>query len=315
MGVAGKSRSTTGSTRRRTSRTALRSRSAEGGAAGDARAIGTARDARREASIVRRSSRPLVAAALVGTVATVVVGPPIGTLAALRGAPPGTETSVSDGTDASAGAPDRTMPGRRSTEPTAPVTDPPALEEVRATWRVSGGTEEAAALGVVVARRTVTRDGDRPAFAVLEAVERPAGDAVVVTVLVETDDGTLERIAVPIALDPTGARLAGPPWRLPPPELTFLRPSTTPIDDARLLESAREALERVGRTGTGLTLGRTTSWPVVARFETERGIEELWLRWHLDRFVVAGLPLDRSGLVADPARDGSLSSDRPEVRP
>lgn len=175
----------------------------------------------------------------------------------------------------------------------------PALDEQRATWRVTGGTEEAAALAVLVARRTALTTTSDP-FVVLEALERPSGDAVVVTVLVDDGAGPVERLAVPVALGPEGARLAGTPWALPAPDPEVLEPDTSPITDALLLDSARRALDDLGLPTTDLRLARTTSWPVVATARDSTGTtSRVWLRWHLDRYVVAGLPLDRTSVVDD----------------
>lgn len=234
-----------------------------------------------------------IAAAAVGALALV---PPLDLLGALGDhrdgdaapTPAGTAPLRPSVTDRPAGAP----------EPSEPVETAPTsgldLDEQRATWRVTGGTEEAAALAVLVARRSA-RAGTAEPFVVLEAVERPAGDAVVVTVLIDDGIGAPERLAVPIGLGPDGARLAGEPWRLPGPDTSVLEPETSPITEERLLEAARRSLEHVGLPATDVSLARTTSWPVVATArDTDGTMASVWLRWHLDRFVVAGLPLDRS---------------------
>lgn len=257
------------------------------GATSEHRAVGRMRALR---------SLPLTATAIL--VVAVVLVPPIDLLRTLGAGrataavedPEGSGTGpTTGGLVAGSDAPATPVPG------SAPgVSGTLPLEEARATWRVSGGTEEAAALAVVVARRRAARDASTP-FVVLEAVERPAGDAVVVTVLVDDGRSAPRRFAVPIVLGPQGARLAGEPWELPPPSTEVLVPDTTVVDDARLVESARLALAGIGLVGDELTLVRTTAWPVIARIVDEGTPIEVWLRWHLDRFVVAGLPLDRSG--------------------
>lgn len=195
------------------------------------------------------------------------------------------------------------------------------VAELRATWRLTGGLEEAAALGVIVARRAAVEergaDTAHRAFAVLEAVERPTGDAIVVTVLVDVgtaDDADgdpggdatgLVRMAVPLVVGDQGPSLAGEPWVLPAPDLTVLAPAVTSLDDPRLVASARLALVRAGSPPDDApTLERTSSWPVVARLTVDGRPRVVWLRWHLDRFVVAGLPLDRA--VARPTSDAAV---------
>lgn len=238
-----------------------------------------------------------------GTAPTPGAGPrPTGAAAAARAAAPGSVTEP---------APAATL----------------LVEELRATWRLTGGLEEAAALGVIVARRRALAGRapgtDDPVFAVLEAIERPAGDAVVVTVLVDVGPvgvaaggapapdaagmggppgaGTqIVRVAVPLVVGDDGPQLAGEPWTLPAPRLAVLAPAATPLDDARLVASARLALVRAGLApDEDPELGRTSSWPVIATATIDGRPHDVWLRWHLDRFVVAGLPLDRGSARTD----------------
>jgi hypothetical protein len=183
------------------------------------------------------------------------------------------------------------------------------LEEHRGGWRVEGGNEEAAALAVIAAhawadlqRRppgTPPSSGDGRTTGVIvavEAVERPGAHHAVVTVLVAPDGtaGTLRRIAIPVVMGPDGASLAGPPWSLPGPATAVLPVVGMPIEDPELIASARRALDAVGLPGERLvTLEATDGWPFIARLDD--GTEaHPWLRWHLDRFVIAGLPLSRT---------------------
>ncbi len=202
--------------------------------------------------------------------------------------------------------------GATPPRPDAPVI---LIEELRAGWRVESGNEEAAALAVIAAhawadglvRRTgaVRRtDGTRGAGAIvaIEAVERPGAHHAVVTALVAPNgaEDLLQRIAVPVVFGPDGPELAGAPWLLPSPvtdvALAFLRPlDGTPVNDAELIASARRALDAVGLPGDRLVaLEATDGWPFIARLDDDAEGHP-WLRWHLDRFVVTGLPLARTG--------------------
>lgn len=231
-------------------------------------------------------------------------------------------------------APDGAAP-----DPTPGPEDAPPLRltEVRGGWRLTGGTEEAAALGLLLARTHLAREAGVVDVA-LEAVERPAGDLAVVTVLAlvvprtpapassGADDpalpGTrddpepiggrerLVRLAVPVAVDAGGARPAGTPWPLPAPDGGSAAPSGRPIEDPATLDAARAALTSAGLDGAALVrLERTASWPVLAHLTPSDGrtdtVRTVWLRWHLDRFVVAGVPLDRAtDRSSDPTREG-----------
>ena len=189
------------------------------------------------------------------------------------------------------------------------------LEELRGGWRVEGGTEEAAALGVIAAHawadarsgRTAMSDagavpgtglgagsGERAgAIVTVEAVERPGALHAVVTLLVADARG-LHRIAVPIVFAAEGPAVASEPWRLPGPVATVPDVVGDAVGDPELLAAARSALETIGIPGGRLlTLEATDGWPFIARLDDGTDGHP-WLRWHLDRFVVAGLPL-RSG--------------------
>jgi hypothetical protein len=179
---------------------------------------------------------------------------------------------------------------------------------MRGGWRVESGNEEAAALAVIAAhawadaRRpdTTSSIGDGPAtgaIVVVEAVERPGAHHAVVTVLVAPDGaaGPLHRIAVPVVIGALGPVLAGIPWLLPAPVLDTRTIVGTPVGDPELIASARRALDVVGLPGDRLVaLEATDGWPFIARLDDAAGAHP-WLRWHLDRFVVTGLPLVRTG--------------------
>ena len=189
------------------------------------------------------------------------------------------------------------------------------LEELRGGWRVEGGAEEAAALGVIAAHAWADARSGRPAVSdagavpgtglgarsgeragaivTVEAVERPGALHAVVTLLVADGRG-LHRIAVPIVFAAEGPAVAGEPWRLPAPVATQPDVVGDAVSDPELLAAARSALETIGIPGTRLlALEATDGWPFIARLDDGTDGDP-WLRWHLDRFVVAGLPL-RSG--------------------
>ena len=205
------------------------------------------------------------------------------------------------------------------------VADPAAglwVEELRGGWRLTAGSEEIAALGVVVARAWLTgidpvveviglghaSDGGYAEHLVVEAVEQPAPEAAVVTLLtVLLDAGptgyeaAVRRLAVPIAIEADGPRPAGTPWWLPGPSLEPLLPALEPIDDEPDHLAALDALAVAGWPDAELlALSRTSGWPIVVEAAvthpdgTGEAIE-VWLRRHLGGFVVAGTTLDASG--------------------
>jgi len=208
--------------------------------------------------------------------------------------------------------------GRWGTTPARPSAPGILVEELRGGWRVESGNEEAAALAVIAAhawadgllRPTGTSQrtedtgatGATGAIVAIEAVERPGAHHAVVTALVAPNGtlGALHRIAIPLVFGQDGPTLAGTPWQLPAPAgestLSSLRPlEGTPVGDAGLIASARRALEAVGLPGERLVgLEATDGWPFIARLDGDAEGHP-WLRWHLDRFVVTGLPLDRTG--------------------
>jgi hypothetical protein len=196
------------------------------------------------------------------------------------------------------------------------------LQEIRGGWRLEAGVEEAAALAVLAGHAwahalpvpDASTRGVPPSPAgrggpmvVVEAVERPGPFAAVVTLLVApqgpADDlaalltagsDRLFRLAVPVLISSEGATLAGAPWTLPPPSPSFRPLDLTEVTDPDLVRSARRALETVGIAGERLmTLEATEGWPFIARLDDSTDGDP-WLRWHLDRFVVAGIPLQRT---------------------
>lgn len=219
-------------------------------------------------------------------------------------------------------------------------------QEIRGGWRVEAGPEEAVALAVVAGRAWLTgveplldlglAPDQRPAedvvgyaeHLIVEAVEQPAADAVVVTLVAVVLDAaggsapSVRRLAVPVALTAQGPRLAGTPWDLPPPVLervTLPRQVTTDIAD---LDAARDALIVAGLTELELVgLHRTDGWPVIAEVVTP-GTDlrhEVWLRPHVNGFVVAGTTL--AGAAVAPTTEPTAEptpeplDDRTEAQP
>ena len=149
---------------------------------------------------------------------------------------------------------------------------------------------------------------------VVEAVERPGADHAVVTLLIGllTDAGAataeLVRLGGPVPLGPQGAMLAGAPWRLPAPPraLASREVESSPVTDTELLAAARRALDDVGIDSSRLIrLEATDGWPFVARLDRSApGTGDPWLRWHVDRFVIAGVPLHAAAVETHGAPGG-----------
>jgi len=189
------------------------------------------------------------------------------------------------------------------------------LDELRGGWRVESGAEEAGALALLAGHAWAAAlagpgSTSRPLVAV-EAVERPGPFAAVVTLLVAPtgmsgvaldaapETSRLVRLAVPVLTRADGAVLAGPPWILPPPSRADGTLAGAPVADTELLAAARRALASIGLDADRLTaLEATEGWPFIARLDAPSGSTAVWLRWHVDRFVVAGLPLHSAGAGA-----------------
>ena len=217
-------------------------------------------------------------------------GPPDGDGTAAAGPTSSAAPATPPAEGSSAGLPSTGSTGR-----------PTVVAQTRGGWRSEAGAGEAAALAVQAAHRWPDPDGAvgavegqaRPGRVVtVEAVERPGGRHAVVTLLVTTA-GRLGRFAVPVRFGDDGPVLAGPAWPLPAPALTTAPISGEATGDTVLLAAARRALGAAGIDGARMTaLEVTDGWPFIARLDDGGAA---WLRWHLDRFVVAGLPLARAG--------------------
>ncbi len=260
---------------------------------------------------------------------------------------PGTDPEPPGEAAADDPAPDDAAPIDTALETTGPevaASDPPGqtvtLEgrELRGRWRVEAGPEEAVALAVVAGRAWLTGvapvldlgldpgTGGANGYAehlIVEAVEHPASDALVVTlvaVMLDAEGGSpaVRRLAVPIAMTPEGPRLAGTPWDLPPPVLdriTLARETTT---DEGELDAARAALLAAGLTEPDLVaLHHTDGWPVIAEVATPGTdlTHELWLRRHHDGFVVAGTTLAGARTTTEQGGTAATAPDPDEPDP
>jgi hypothetical protein len=204
--------------------------------------------------------------------------------------------------DAVVRAPDDVTQGRFGTPVSRPTTAL-VIEELRGGWRVESGVEEAAALAVISGHTWAATSGAFPAapggspgaIVTVEAVERPGAHHAVVTLLIAAAGGgapQLHRIVVPVLLDVDGPTIAGAPWVLPAPKLRTSELEGSAIGDIELIAAARAALDGVGIPGERMVaLEVTEGWPFIARLDDDTQGHP-WLRWHVDRFVVAGLPLD-----------------------
>ena len=204
------------------------------------------------------------------------------------------------------------------------------IAELRGDWRVNAGVEEAAALAVVAARAWLTgvdpvlddlptAGGDGYAeHLVVEAIEHPGADAAVVTVVGVILDSngqnpSVQRVAVPIVFTEAGPQPGGEPWALAAPSLEPAEPARTAHNDPDAEVAAAEALEAAD-LGQLVALYETDGWPVIAEVATDTGDEDdtadVWLRPHLDGFVVAGTTLTPP--ESDPGVTGAAPSEEPE---
>jgi hypothetical protein len=209
-----------------------------------------------------------------------------------------------------------------------------SITEERGNWRVAPGDGATTALAVAVARAWLTgvaptlelagippsRDATYVEHLVVEALERPAVGAAVVTLLaivLERDDEDqhhvrVERLAVPVVETGPQPRPGGPPWWLAPPELEPAPLSGTPIADPEVHLAALDALRRGGLDDIELlALETSDGWPVLASVRVDGPHHDgwegtVWLRRHLDGFALAGVPLgpaDRKRPAAGPAEE------------
>ena len=206
---------------------------------------------------------------------------------------------------------------------------PVAIGTVRGAWRLGPEDGDAAALAVAVARAWLTGIEPRSALVgispvsdhtyvehlAVEAVERPAPDAAVVTLLAvlleRRDEGEphavrISRLSVPIAFVDDRVRPAGSPWWVRPPDLRPVQLPREQVRDPDLQLAALDALLDAGFEDTELlALESTPGWPWIATVtatapDGSATEGEVWLRQHLERFAVAGTALRPPG---DPDRD------------
>jgi hypothetical protein len=194
-----------------------------------------------------------------------------------------------------------------------------SITEARGNWRVAPGDGATAAVAVAVARAWLTgvaptlelagippsRDGTYVEHLVVEALERPAVGAAVVSLLAvvlergEDDQHhvRVERLAVPVVETGSQPRPGGPPWWLAPPELEPAPLDGTPIADPEMHLAALDALRRGGLDDVELlALETSDGWPILASVRVHDGHRDgwegtVWLRRHLDGFALAGVPL------------------------
>ncbi|MFP4311169.1 MAG: hypothetical protein ACLFS9_04200 [Nitriliruptoraceae bacterium] len=206
------------------------------------------------------------------------------------------------------------------------------VAELRGRWRVAPGSEEAASLAVVVARAWLTGFGPAlelegvtaPAppsegshsyaeHLIVEAVEATSPDTEVVTVLavvLHEQPGadpavTVERLAVPIAWEEDRPHPAGPPWPLPGPRLDARPPALQPVMEEGVWDRANAALAQAGLGALRLTAVRTAPrGPLVATATDGTQEHEIWLRHHLDGYVVAGSTLQGATSPQDAEEEG-----------
>lgn len=248
------------------------------------------------------------------------------------GAEPG--DAEPDGAEPDDAGPDGAEPAATGTPP-APVTeqdDVLVAEQWVGGWRHDPGDGATVAVATATARAWLTglgpplrladltpSDGRRYAeHLAVEALERPAPGAAVVTFLAVVledgaDEARLQRLAVPVDETEPQPRPAGPPWPLPVPDMAPRPPAPAEELDPELWPAAESALRAAGFHDAELRgLQRSAGWPVLASIRTPGPDGPLdhvvWLRRHLDTFVVAGLPLTEA-LPSGP--DPTFEEERP----
>ncbi len=280
----------------------------------------------------RRSVRLLVLAAIPWAVVAVLVFRTMGTDAApAPAAPSDVPSPIAPALAETATGPADVPSAPGATDARNASTHAPAA--VRFGVRVAPGPADVAAMAVLVARTWLGDVGPEPSVEVgaaeappvyvehvaVEAVDIPTSDtavATVVAIVLDTADDTytsarVVRLAVPVALDRTGAHPAGDPWWLPVPDLTARPLAWTPVEDPELLTRAGAALEAAGyRDVSVIDLATSSTWPVrvtaeaVAPGSERTGEHVVWLRDHLGDLVVAGAlpPAHRSPAHRSPVR-------------
>ncbi len=184
-----------------------------------------------------------------------------------------------------------------------------ALSSAPAGPTTAAALDAPTALAILAARAWVSErsfDDDAPRWAdhlVIEAIDHPAPDHLVVRVLVLTvahdGDGWMTapplRVAVPVRLDGPAPRIAGDPWPLPVDDvdLSPLPPRMVrPVDEDDHVEIAR-TLEDAGFADLVVhAIHETDGWPVVATVSARAGEavldhQDVWLRRHLGGWAVA----------------------------
>jgi len=222
---------------------------------------------------------------------------------------------VADG-DAVQGTADE--PPSAGDAPPGQGTDDPVLEitELRGDWRLGPEVGDLGAVAMLVARAwlggagpVLSVDGLEPLTGTyleqvaVETVERPGPGVAVVSlsavVLEAQGEGFVaraRRLAVPLAVGDVRVRPAGQPWWLPGHDLTPTTLETTPVDEEPEMLAAAQAVSDAGYQEVELVaLERSGTGPWIAWVEsiTPEGLEvsgPVWLRRHLDGFVVVGTP-------------------------
>ncbi|MEX2503943.1 MAG: hypothetical protein WD378_03780 [Egicoccus sp.] len=234
-----------------------------------------------------------------------------------------------DGPAGTEGPPDD-HPGPEAAATDEPATDGPApdgpapddalvVETWQGGWREFPGDGATLAVAAAVARAWLTgldpvldvegvTPDDASGYAehlTVEAIERPGPGAAVVTFSAVVLDGgdpataRLRRVAVPVDEREVDPRPAGAPWEVKGLDLTPALPAVADELGDEHWPAAEAALRAAGFADARLRgLQRTTSWPVLASIRTDTADgprdQVVWLRRHLDHFVVAGLPLTQA---------------------